>query len=184
MLVLVRHGESVGNRDHIWCGSSESPLSDTGIIQAKETGQELRDIDFDRVFASPLSRAYDTCRYIIAANSRMENTPIHVRRELIERSDGILEGKPYQETINLLPRRKWLEWERNYYVAPPGGESLAQVSDRVVPFLRDEVYPLLAAGQNVLIGYINGMEEGEVCSLSVEHALPYQFNQIPNISQS
>jgi len=189
MLVLVRHGETVGNRDMIWSGSSETPLTEQGVQQAIEVGRELTDITFDRVYSSPLSRALETCNYILAARPIYVGKPIHIRNEFIERSYGVLEGRDYKTTMAEFPRRKWLEWERDYLIAPPGGESLSQVEERMSGILKAEVFPLMRAGKAVLIvahtnviktiiGLCKGLDEDETCQLTIEHAIPYVINQI------
>ena len=94
-LLLVRHGETVGNLEQIAHGQTESPLNDRGIEQAQLTAEMLRSRarEFHRVYASPLSRACDTARAIADAL----DLPLHVHSELIEGSLGDLEGKTYEE---------------------------------------------------------------------------------------
>lgn len=99
-LLLVRHGETVGNLEKIAHGQTESPLNERGIEQARMTADLLRSWaldkeknDFHLVYASPLSRAQDTARAIADAL----DLPLHVHSNLIEGSLGDLEGVTYEE---------------------------------------------------------------------------------------
>ena len=56
-LYIMRHGETTTNIKHLICGKSESDLTINGILQARNVGERLKDIRFDAVFVSPLSRA-------------------------------------------------------------------------------------------------------------------------------
>lgn len=98
-LLLVRHGETVGNLEKIAHGQTESPLNERGIEQAQMTADLLQSSwarDFQLVYASPLSRAYDTARTIATAL----DLPMHVHSNLVEGSLGDLEGVTYEELEN------------------------------------------------------------------------------------
>ena len=94
-LMLVRHGETVGNSEQIAHGQTESPLNERGIEQARMTAEMLTGWgqDYHLVYASPLSRAQDTARQIADALQ----LPLHIHSDLIEGSLGILEEVTYQE---------------------------------------------------------------------------------------
>lgn len=95
-LLLVRHGETVGNLERIAHGQTESPLNERGLEQAQRTAELLQSSwarDFDLVYASPLSRAHETARTIAAAL----DLPLHVHSNLVEGNLGDLEGVTYDE---------------------------------------------------------------------------------------
>jgi broad specificity phosphatase PhoE len=94
-LLLVRHGETVGNSEKIAHGQTESPLNERGLRQARLTAEMLRswDRDYHRVFTSPLSRAHNTGRFI--ADSL--ELPIAIHDDLAEAFLGDLEGVTYEE---------------------------------------------------------------------------------------
>jgi broad specificity phosphatase PhoE len=73
-LILVRHGQSVANRDGIMQGQYDAPLSDLGKRQATLLGNWLkeRQITWDAAYCSPLSRARDTARYLTEAQGKPE----------------------------------------------------------------------------------------------------------------
>ena len=85
MIYIVRHGQTNWNLEGITQGHSDIPLNQKGINQAKEMSLKLRDIKFDKVFSSPLKRAYETASIIT------NNTIINDDR-LKERYGGSLEG--------------------------------------------------------------------------------------------
>ena len=91
--MLVRHGETVGNREKIAHGQSESPLTATGRLQARYTAEFLASLGepFDRVYSSPLSRAQETAR-VIAEHHAL---PVHTHPGLMEGHLGVLEGVTY-----------------------------------------------------------------------------------------
>jgi len=94
-LMFIRHGETVGNQEHIAHGQSESPLNERGIAQALNTAQMLTgwQRSYHRVYASPLSRAFDTGKHISTALK----LPIHTHDGLQEGFLGDWEGVTYQQ---------------------------------------------------------------------------------------
>jgi len=61
---FVRHGESEGNKEGLFRGRQDFPLTELGKVQAEKVGEALKDIDFTLIASSPLKRAYDTAKYI------------------------------------------------------------------------------------------------------------------------
>lgn len=59
-LILIRHGETVWNREHRMQGHSDSPLSDTGLRQAQLLAQRLKEIEFTALYCSDSGRAHHT----------------------------------------------------------------------------------------------------------------------------
>ncbi len=94
-ITFVRHGETMGNREQIAHGQSESPLTDAGRQQARHTAELLAGSErpFDYIYASPLSRADETAQIIA------ERLGLRVRLDpgLMEGHLGILEGVSYRE---------------------------------------------------------------------------------------
>jgi len=125
-LILVRHGESEGNRDRRFTLTPHVPLTDLGREQARSTGARIaRDFRPARVVASPFLRAQQTAELIAAAlGLGVETEPA-----LHERDFGVYVGKPYESVLadpTFDPNRRW-EWR------PENGESLQEVYNRVVP---------------------------------------------------
>ena len=92
-LYIARHGESTGNIGHIIQGHKDYELTENGTEQAKQTAEELRDIDFNAVYSSDLSRAKNTAEIIKGERELMVNTSKNLR----ERSHGTWEGKHADE---------------------------------------------------------------------------------------
>lgn len=88
MLYIVRHGKTDSNENGRYGGRIDVKLNEEGIRQAEEVALKLKDIKFDKVFSSPLSRAYKTAEIICK-----EKYDIIKDERIIERSNGKLEGK-------------------------------------------------------------------------------------------
>lgn len=97
----MRHGQSTANAAGIWQGRLDFPLSDTGRKQAGLAGKALAAEGFDALYASPLSRAYETAALIsTAAGFGGEVTP---EPGLVERAGGLLEGTTREERDERIP---------------------------------------------------------------------------------
>jgi len=121
-LYLVRHGETEWNRQRRIQGRTDIPLNDTGRDQARLTGMLLTRRPIARVYASPLSRAFETAS-IIAGELGLPEPQTHVG--LVERDYGEAEGLTFHEVDVRFPRD----------VDAPGRESREAVAARVVPAL-------------------------------------------------
>jgi probable phosphoglycerate mutase len=134
-VVLVRHGQTAWNREVRFRGRADLPLDDFGLRQAEATGRYLRARwPADVVYASPMQRAMETAQAIAAMAA------IAAAHDLIaEPFDGLLDidfgewqGHSPDEVEEDYPEllRAW--FEAPHTVRIPGGESLADVRDRVV----------------------------------------------------
>ncbi|MBQ9014347.1 MAG: histidine phosphatase family protein [Bacilli bacterium] len=88
MLYVVRHGKTDSNENGRYGGRIDVNLNEEGIRQAEEVALKLKDIKFEKVFSSPLSRAYKTAEIICKGKY-----DIIKDERIIERSNGKLEGK-------------------------------------------------------------------------------------------
>ena len=89
-IILIRHGQSTANATGVWQGQLDYPLSDKGREQARLAGRAFSSSPPDAVYASPLSRAYETAR-LIADEAGFEDEVITLSG-LLERRGGLLEG--------------------------------------------------------------------------------------------
>ncbi len=116
-LYIVRHGETEWNVKNIIQGQSNSDLTEKGIQQAKDAGDELKDIKFDAVFSSDSTRAHRTA-LIIKLDRELIVETSHLLRE---RSFGSFEGKPgnhFHETFKeKLKEKELLEDKWDFRVA-------------------------------------------------------------------
>lgn len=147
-IYIVRHGETLWNRDKKLQGSTDIELNDYGRYLAVETGKALSDVHFDKIFASPLKRAYETA-CLITPNQRNEIITDDRIREL---SFGIYEGKTMPELKNDPDGYFQYFFDApEKYRAPAQGESLAALCERASDFLRHVIEPLAGSCRRVMI---------------------------------
>lgn len=128
-LLLVRHGETVANREFRYIGTRDDPLSAHGESQALLLADALAVLPLSAVYSSPLQRAYHTAVPIA------EKLGLEARRldGLRECNFGTWEGLSRAEVLARSEddARRLRAWERDATVAPPGGESFANMQERV-----------------------------------------------------
>jgi broad specificity phosphatase PhoE len=131
-LLLVRHGESEGNRERRFSPNPEILLTERGVEQACATAELIRGhFRPSRIVSSPFRRARDTARIIAEAIGHRAS--IDVEHDLRERAIGELAGQPYgamRGHPDYVVERFW-EWR------PAGGESLLDVQARAARVLRE-----------------------------------------------
>lgn len=112
-IYLVRHGQDEDNVAGILNGHRNTPLTDLGLKQAQELAAFIKkqNLSFNKVFSSPLQRAYQTALEITKALDLEEP---EILPELIERDFGVLTGKLVSE-INNLPKSSLLKTETVTY---------------------------------------------------------------------
>ncbi len=176
-LVLLRHGESVWNREKLFTGWTDVELSPTGEEEARQAGRWLgaAGIHPDVLHTSVLKRATRTAELTLEV---MDLHWIPVRRSwrLNERHYGDLQGRNKTETREMFGDEQYRTWRRGYHTPPPAlepddernarfdrryrrlpselvpdTECLADVVDRVLPYWYDAIVTDLAAGHVVLV---------------------------------
>jgi len=176
-LVLLRHGESVSNRDGHFTGWNDVELSQKGELEAEQAGILLKEVGFkfDMCFTSELKRAADTLRIVLSAMGLDDST---VRRSwrLNERHYGALEGIDPLSAIRKFGIRPILDSQIRFNAAPPPldpsdvrfpgnqqrysgidkselprAESMQQALLRVLPYWRETIAPELRNEKQVLI---------------------------------
>jgi len=126
------------------------PLSPRGIQEAKNAGDKLRGFTFDRAFTSVLERAKETLRLALDAIGQ-SNIPIEKDKALNERMYGELQGLNKAETAKKYGEAQVKVWRRSYDVPPPGGESLKDTAERVLPYYETTIKPYLLKGETILV---------------------------------
>ena len=149
-LVLLRHGESQWNLENRFTGWVDVPLSPRGVQEAVNAGETLRGFTFDRAFTSVLVRANDTLRLVLDAIGQ-SNIPIEKDKALNERMYGELQGLNKDETAKKYGEAQVKIWRRSYDVRPPGGESLKDTAERVLPYYERTIKPALLKGETILV---------------------------------
>jgi len=151
-LVLVRHGQSEWNKKNLFTGWKDPKLTDLGIEEAIKAGKLLKtkEMKFDIMFTSDLFRAQETGRLILE-NMNQLDIPVVKNQSLNERNYGDLAGLNKDDA-----REKWGEeqvhiWRRSFDIPPPGGESLKDTAERVLPYFHSEILPKVEEGLDVLV---------------------------------
>jgi len=132
ILTLVRHGQTRANLDGVWHGSTNTPLTDHGHVQAAATAAWLADqhAGVRHVYASPLDRAHHTARPI----AERYGVAAVLDPALAEFDLGAWEGTTFHELFE--QRRLFQHMKADPHFAPHGGESPSQVGDRLAGALR------------------------------------------------
>ncbi len=176
-LVLIRHGESVWNKENLFTGWTDVDLSDTGRKEAAEGGRILKEegFDFDICYTSYLKRAIHTLNLVLESMDR-EWLPVIKTWRLNERHYGALQGFNKSETAEKYGEEQVKQWRRSYAIRPPAldeedernpafnpmfrdvdrkdlplTECLADTVDRVVPYYLSEIVPKMKEGKRILI---------------------------------
>jgi 2,3-bisphosphoglycerate-dependent phosphoglycerate mutase len=149
-LVLLRHGESQWNLENRFTGWVDVPLSPRGVEEAKNAGDKLKGFTFDRAFTSVLSRANETLRFVLEVIGQTA-IPIEKDKALNERMYGELQGLNKAETATKYGDAQVKIWRRSYDVRPPGGESLKDTAERVLPYYDTKIKPCVLKGETILI---------------------------------
>ncbi|CAL1520696.1 histidine phosphatase family protein [Chitinophaga sp. MM2321] len=126
---LLRHGETAWNADNNrYCGRTDIPLTPKGISQAEAVREQLKQVQIDGVYASPLQRAWTTAQ--IATGKEVIKDD-----RLIEADFGNWEHKTREEFI-AENEKLWLDWKRDPAVARAGGtgENATEIITRVDDF--------------------------------------------------
>jgi 2,3-bisphosphoglycerate-dependent phosphoglycerate mutase len=151
-LVLVRHGQSDWNLKNLFTGWKDPDLSQKGIAEARAAGKALKQAgyEFDVAFTSDLKRAQHTLDLMLDELGQKNLQTIR-NQALNERDYGDLTGLNKDEA-----RKRWGKdqvhiWRRSFDVPPPGGESLKDTADRVLPYFRTEILPRVLNGERVLV---------------------------------
>lgn len=176
-LVLIRHGESVWNKENLFTGWTDVDLSDKGTEEAKHAGKLLAQegYQFDVAFTSVLKRAIRTLWYVLDGMDLMW-IPVNRSWRLNERHYGALQGLNKAETAQKYGDEQVLIWRRSYDIPPPAlektderfpgfdrrygdlqGSELPQTEclkdtvDRFLPYWHEVIAPTIRSGKQVLI---------------------------------
>lgn len=145
-LLLLRHGQIKANRQGRWHGSTDSPLTWRGRRQAKRTARHIRTTrpPVCAVYSSPLTR----CRHTAEEVARNLGLPVEVHMDLREYAIGEWENKRFEELAREYQFVELATGDHDF--APPGGETLREVSKRMVPAL-EEIYARHDHHERVLV---------------------------------
>ena len=176
-VVLLRHGESVWNKENRFTGWTDVDLSDRGLVEAHEAGRLMKGegLTFDVAFTSVLRRAIKTLDVALDEMDRLW-IPVTKHWRLNERHYGALQGLNKAETAAKHGEAQVKIWRRSYDIPPPplapgderhpsrdpryadldpsevpATESLKDTVARFLPYWRETIAPVIVSGKRVLI---------------------------------
>jgi 2,3-bisphosphoglycerate-dependent phosphoglycerate mutase len=176
-LVIVRHGESTWNKENLFTGWHDVPLSDRGRAEASAAGELMKEegLRFDHGHTSVLDRAVATANLALDAMGQVW-LPVTRSWRLNERHYGALQGLDKKATMERHGPEQTHLWRRSYDVPPPAldpsspehpandpryrllapdvlpaTECLKDVVARVLPYWYDSIVPQLRAGLDVIV---------------------------------
>lgn len=171
LITLLRHGETTWNAIRRVQGQLDSPLSARGLEQAEALAQRLRHEKFEALYASDLSRAFDTAGKIAA----LTGLGIQVDARLRERHYGVFQGLTWDEIKQQFPDDYAQYRSRFPGVTIPGGESVEDFAGRVMQILGEIAAKhghaaVVAHGGLVDVAYRHAMDIG--AGLPRDYPLP------------
>ncbi len=149
-LALVRHGESEWNALDLWTGWTDIPLTEKGHREAKAAGEDLRGIKWDVAFQSDLIRSHQTLDDIKEVLG-LQNIQTTTNPAIKERDYGNFDGLNKFEVEEKYGKELFDKWHRSWDYPLPHGETLKDVYNRVVPYYKSEILPMLTGNKNVLV---------------------------------
>ena len=185
-LILIRHGQSEWNALNQFTGWKDPDLTAKGIEEAHNAGKIINNlkINFDLVFTSALIRAQNTAEIIL----KEINQPLSTikNQALNERNYGDLAGLNKDDA-----RKRWGDeqvhiWRRSYDIPPPGGESLKDTGERVLPFFMKEILPHVCEGKNILVAahgnslrslikFLDNISDEDIVKLEIPTGAPIHY---------
>ncbi len=211
-LFLLRHIKSQWNEENRFTGWMDVPLDEEETKTAKSLAKKIPLSEIDKIYSSPLFRNKDTVARIFEYKNKKypvfihldkgkmkdwghfkdiskNDVPTFITEDLNERYYGKLQGQSKGKAIKKYGKEKVRLWRRSYNIAPPGGESLANVYKRTIPFFRKYVEKDLKQGKNILIvashnslraivKYLEKISNDDIINLEIPYAglIEYEFN--------
>ena len=167
-LILVRHGQSLWNKERRFTGWADIDLTEQGKLEAERAGQLIKElnVEFDAYFTSRLKRAINSLDIILKILDKKDSVIIK-SSALNERHYGGLTSLNKDETIKKYGNKQVQIWRRSYDVSPPRmdpqhpyknkinsdilSESLKDTFERVMPYYNKKIEPLISLKKNILI---------------------------------
>ena len=150
-LILIRHTESAWNKLNVFTGWVDIPLSEAGREHALQVGKSLKGkFAVDKAYTSSLLRAQETLD-LVMEGAAISGIPIVKDWHLNERFYGNWQSKNKAQTAAKYGDEAVHSVRRGFSARPPGGESLEDTCERVLPYFEESIEPELAHGMTLLI---------------------------------
>ena len=186
-LILIRHGQSEWNALNQFTGWENPDLTDKGVNEAINAAKIIKElgIKFDSVFSSSLIRAQRTGS-IILKELNQEKINIRKNKSLNERFYGDLQGMNKDECKKRFGEDQVQIWRRSYDKGPPGGETLKETGERVLPYFIKEILPQVCDNKNVLVAahgnslrslikYLDKISDEDIVKLEIPTGAPIHY---------
>jgi 2,3-bisphosphoglycerate-dependent phosphoglycerate mutase len=211
-LVLLRHGQTIYNKQKIFCGWTDVDLTEQGIDEANRAGRNLKQagFSFDKGFCSVLKRSMETLD-ILLGEMGVKDLPIEYTWRLNERHYGALQGQKHEDAAKASSPEQVQIWRRSFDVRPPQleesdprhpcndekycdidkkdlpcGESLEDTIKRVLPFLKDSIFPAVKDGKKVIVAasgnslravikYMDNISDSDIVGLEIKTGTPLVY---------
>lgn len=180
-IFLFRHAETTDNKDGIFSGKRDPDLTENGIKEAQELKNKLKDLQVTKAYCAPNTRTKHTLEIVLENHGGAE---VIADPRIRERDYGDLTGKSKRRTEELYPK-EYAAWHRGYNNPPPNGESLKQVEERVLGFLKEllqnvwinDVILICASGNSLrpIRRYFEKMTPQEMASFEHEPGKIYTY---------
>lgn len=211
-LILLRHGQTVYNQQKIFCGWTDVDLTLQGIEEAKHAGQNLKKAGytFDVAFCSVLKRSIETLS-IVLDEMGIKDLSIDYSWRLNERHYGALQGQRHEDVAKTCSPEQVQIWRRSYCERPPQltdddprnpcndekycdidkkdlpcGESLEDTVKRVLPYLKESIFPSVKMGRKAIvtasgnslraiIKYMDNISDDDIVGLEIMTGTPLVY---------
>ncbi len=184
----MRHGQSEWNARNLFTGWADPDLTATGEQEAARAGRLLaaHGLQPGLAHTSLQRRAVRSTELALAACAR-GGIPVCRSWRLNGRNYGALQGRDKDEVAREYGKEQVQLWRRSYTVAPPRGESLRDVTARLLPYWYDSIVPGLRTGECVLvvshgntlralIKHLDGIGDDEITGLEIPNGVPLLYH--------
>jgi 2,3-bisphosphoglycerate-dependent phosphoglycerate mutase len=202
--VLLRHGESIWNKENRFTGWTDVDLSEQGQVESQQAGKLLKaeGYSFDIAYTSVLKRAIRTL-WIVLDELDLMWIPVERSWRLNERHYGALQGLNKAETATRYGEAQVHLWRRSYDKRPPAlartdpryrhlneilplTECLKDTVERFLPYWHTTLAPTVRAGQKVIIAahgnslralvkYLDQISDADIVSLNIPTGIPLVY---------
>ena len=169
-ILITRHGQTHANQNQIVSGRGDEALTMRGILQVKDLTRILKNYPVEYIISSPLMRDTQTA---CICRAELRVLPSTTMDSLVDRNNGVLEGRPYSEIPRLAQKYFQAEDGSMYIVEAEGCETFTQMYERArvaIRELREEVEEKNIVGDTLVV--CSGLMVRAI--YGVEHDVPVE----------